>query len=109
MDLLSQPRAIKGSNSVLHDLREALRVEAGAAHQGAIDLLLRHECGTVFRLHAAAIEDAHALRDGIAEGARGDATHGFVRARGNLRGGGFARSDRPDRLVRNYDGRGVLS
>ena len=47
----------------LHDHRERLRVERRAADERAVDLRLRHELRDVAGAHAAAVLDAHALRD----------------------------------------------
>src|SRR5436305_14752387 len=43
------------------DRRELLRVEARAAHEGAVDVLLLEDLGRVGRLHRAAGEDADAV------------------------------------------------
>src|SRR5881275_2568966 len=43
----------------VHDLREAARVETGTADERTVDIRLRHECGGVVRLHAAAVLNAN--------------------------------------------------
>ena len=47
------------------DLREAARIEAGAADQRAIDVRLRHQFARVFRFHASAVLDADAVGRGF--------------------------------------------
>ena len=53
-----------GLRCVLQDVGEGLRVEAGAADEGAVDLGLGHEGGDVVGLDAAAVEDAD-VRGGV--------------------------------------------
>src|SRR5205814_6899624 len=45
--------------SVPHDARELVGVEAGAAHEGTVDVGLGHEFGGVGGLHRTAVLDAH--------------------------------------------------
>src|SRR2546427_10691934 len=51
------------SRRLAHDPDEALRVEARAADQGAVDLGLRQEHLGVLGLDAATVQDANGLRD----------------------------------------------
>ncbi len=46
---------------VLDDRGELVGVEAGPAHQGAVDVGLGHQLGDVRRLDRAAVLDAHAV------------------------------------------------
>src|SRR5438067_11733090 len=46
---------------VLHDAREIIRVEAGAANERAVDVVLRHQLGGVRWLHRSAVLDPHRL------------------------------------------------
>src|SRR5207237_10778005 len=55
---LSSPAADGGERS---------RVQAGAAHQRAINFLLRHQRSRVFGFHAAAVQNADLRRDPRAE------------------------------------------
>ena len=48
-----------GSEAVLHDAGEVVGVEAGPAHQRAVDVGLGHELRGVGRLHRAAVLDPH--------------------------------------------------
>src|SRR6266542_1209073 len=104
------PRAPAASRGRRHlrepaDLGELLRLDAGAADQGAVDVRLVHDVGDVGCLDRAAVEDAHPvgqvrrigvpLRHPAAE--RADALLGIFGARR------LARTDRPDRLVRDDD------
>src|SRR5438094_7972102 len=43
------------------DLRKAARVQAGAAHGGAVDIALAHELARVFRFYASAVLYANPL------------------------------------------------
>src|SRR5271170_1638795 len=45
--------------AVLHDLKESAGIEAGAAHEGAIDVRLAHQGYGILRFDAAAVLDAH--------------------------------------------------
>src|SRR6185312_15252069 len=47
-----------------------LRIKAGAAHQGTVYFRLIQQRSRVFGLYAAAVEDAHLVRDLAAEGIR---------------------------------------
>jgi len=48
----------ESNDSVLHDRSKRLRIERCAAHQGAVDLLFRHECRGIVRLDRPPVEDA---------------------------------------------------
>ena len=75
---------------------ERVRVEARAAHQGAVDVGLPQQLGRRVGRDAAAVEDA---QGGAVHGLAGDGAHQRARLLGDLRGGGAAGADRPDRLV----------
>src|SRR5712691_1135545 len=57
--------------SVLYDGREGFWVEAGAAHQCAIDLFFGHQRLNVFRFYRAAVQDAETIGKILTEGLRG--------------------------------------
>jgi hypothetical protein len=77
---------------------EGVHLEAGAAHQGAVDVRLGEELGGVARGHAAPVEDGHAvghLPEQLVDA--GDDVDADLLGLG--RGGGPAGADRPHRLV----------
>ena len=83
------------------DPREALRIQARAAHQRAVHVGLGQDLGRVVGLHAAAVEHAHALGRLLRAVAheRADERDRLLRllGRGDLPG-----ADRPDRLVGDH-------
>src|SRR5262249_12833959 len=86
----------------LHDRRERLGIETGAAHQRAVDLSLRHQVLGVLGLDAAAIENAHLRRHLDAESLGGLSADDTVRVCSKFRRGRLAGADGPDGLVGHY-------
>src|SRR5437773_11789432 len=84
---------------ILDDAGEGCGIEARAADERAIDVGLRHEGIDIIRLHAAAVEEADALRRrrrGAAADLAADGIVDLLRLSGR---GGAAGADRPHRLV----------
>src|SRR5438045_3671572 len=77
---------------------ERSRVQAGAAHQRAINFLLRHQRSRVFGLHAAAVQNADLRSDLCAEKLFQLGADNAMRRGGYFWGGGFAGTDGPYRL-----------
>src|SRR4051794_37341357 len=80
------------------DAGELVGLEARAADQGAVHVGLSHDRRDVGRLHRAAVQHPHGVRDvaGVELGQAGaDRRADFLRVLG---GGDLARPDRPDRL-----------
>ena len=84
-----------------HDPREALGVEARAAHQRAVDVRLGEDLRRVVGLDAAAVEHADRARPPPASG-RHQRAHEGDRLLGDLGRGDLAGADRPDRLVGDH-------
>src|SRR5690606_18186835 len=72
-----------------------------AAHQASVDVLAGHQAVDVVRLDAAAVENPHAPSQCIAELLSNFLTNKAMRLFGDLRSGGAARTNSPDRLVSN--------
>merc|ERR1719424_483753 len=87
----------------LDDARKGFHLEAGAAHEGAINVGASHEVIDVGVVHAATILDDDIVRDRLAvvvDEPRADVGMGLLR---HLGGGRQARADRPDRLVSDHN------
>ena len=82
------------------DRREAVRVEARAADQRAVDVGLGHQLADVVGLDGPAVLDPEGRR---VEGPGRDRPHVGVRLLGDLRRRGAAGADRPDRLVGDHE------
>src|SRR5271166_301005 len=97
----SPKEGVKGAapESVLHDLGEVLRVEAGAADQCAVNLLLRHQSGGVVRLYAAAVENAQPRSKIVAEGFGRFVTNDGMSVGGHRRSCSLAGADCPDGFI----------
>src|SRR5437660_7119170 len=78
---------------------ERSRVEAGAAHQRAINFFLRHQRSRVFGFHAAAVQNADLPRDLCAENRFQLGADNAMRRGGYFWGGCFAGADGPYRLL----------
>src|SRR5215467_7700498 len=82
-----------------YDADEALRVQAGAADEGAVHLGLGHQDLGVLGFHAAAVQDADRLGD-LLRRELGKETAQIALNLGRLTGRRVdPRADRPDRLV----------
>src|SRR5947207_2370147 len=93
---------------ILHDAGEGRGIEARAADEHAVDVGLRHEGIDIIRLHAAAVEEADALR-GRRRGAAADlAADGIVDLLRLSGRGGPASADCPHRLVGDDAGSDLL-
>src|ERR1700761_832761 len=91
---------------VLDDRREGIGLQAGAADQCAINLLLAQQSGCVVGLDAAAVENAYLLRNACSQQLRDFGADDFVGIGCHLGRGSFAGADGPDRLIGNDDGLG---
>ena len=76
-----------------HDFGEGGGVETGAAHEGAVDVGLRHQLGRVAGLDAAAIDDAAGVGRVAAEEGREPGPDAAMGGVGLVGGGDAAGSD----------------
>src|SRR3954468_279948 len=91
-----------------HDLDELVRVQRGAADQGAVDVGLRHDLGDVAGLDGAAVLDADLVGQILGVQLGDLATDGGADLLGVLGAADLAGADGPDRLVGDDDGLGLL-
>src|SRR6516225_5044514 len=61
--------------SVLHDVREVLRIEARSANESSVDLFFAHQGEAVIGLHAASVQDAQVGGEIVTEGLGGFVTN----------------------------------
>src|SRR5919112_2617361 len=90
------------------DARELLRLQAGAADEGAVDVLLRHDRGDVRRLDRAAVQHPDGVRDVTAPPLgepRADRRAHLLRI---VRCGHLAGPNGPHRLVRDDERASLL-
>src|SRR5437870_2985202 len=82
-----------------HDGREVSGLEAGAADEGPVDLLLPQQLRSVVRLYAAAVQNSDRLGGARPELAGGRLAENAADAVRLLAGTNLAGADRPNRLV----------
>src|SRR5438876_2273195 len=81
---------------------EGTCIEAGAAHQGAVDFFFGHQGLRIFWFHRSTIKDAEGFGHFVAKGFGGFSANQDVGFGGELGGGGFAGSDGPDGFVGDH-------
>jgi len=96
-----------GAGGGLDDGAEVVGFEGGAADESAVDVGLGDEFGGVGGFHAAAVEDAGALRGGVVEDVGEDFAALCVSVLCVVGCGGFAGADGPDGFVGDDDSGGV--
>src|SRR5882672_8653130 len=94
-------RALLASLSRLGDSQKVVGLEAGAAHQGTVDVVRRQQLGGIAAIHRAAIEQPH--RGRLRRQAAQYLANMRVRCGHFRRGRGLAGTDRPDRLVGHHE------
>src|SRR3954466_5513402 len=104
LSIINRNRRLGLPGSVLNNAGEGLRIEAGTANQGAVYLFFRHQSLGVLRLDTATVEDAHVVRDFIAESVCCLFADGAVRVSGHFRSCSLSGANRPDGFVSYNNG-----